>query len=272
VDIEVQSLIDSLKNELDSYKKTRPRLSWRSIAKLSKVNRYFINKILQDDGQADSSKMLDLTQALRLIKFLHEKSAVKYAIDSSGSALREAFQNAFPIMYETLAGTEERVEVEDVDLSDFNTFSILVLASLYQGTSRRVVQQVLGEKALLTLQALFDAGKLVETGGGVITLEMGYCLPYRAQFFQQHGPEFLSRFYSPQLFDEGRKRNYSSMYIEKLHEQAAQELYQIHKDFHKKVVNLMEAPQNHGDIHVFSISCFDTLLPPSQKENSQYVQ
>jgi uncharacterized protein (UPF0262 family) len=204
MDTEVQILIDSLKYELDSYKKARPRLSWRSISKLSKVNRYFIYKILQDDGQAHASKMLDLTQALRLMKFLHEKSAMKDAIDSSSSALREAFQNAFSTIYDSGHGTEEREEIEDVDLADFNTFCILVLASLHEGTSRQMIQRILGEKALLTLQALFEAGKLVETGGGLISIETGYCVPYRAQLFHQHAPKLISRFYMPHLSDEGR--------------------------------------------------------------------
>ena len=272
MDTEVQVLIDSLKYELDSYKKARPRLSWRSISKLSKVNRYFIYKILQDDGMAHSSKMLDLTQALRLMKFLHEKSALKDAIDSSSSALREAFQNAFPLIYRSVHSAEDREEIEDVDLSNFNTFCILVLASLHDGTSRQMIQQILGEKALLTLTYLFEAGKLVENGGGVISIETGHCVPYRAQLFHQHAPELISRFYTPHLSDEGRKKNFSSIYIEKLNEKATEEYYKMQKEFNKKVLEFMEDPGNFGDIHVFSVSCYDTFVTPLHKEGKEYVQ
>jgi hypothetical protein len=46
----------------------------------------------------------------------------------------------------------------------------------------------------------------------------------------------------------------------------------MHKEFSKKVLDFMEDPGNFGDLHVFSMSCFDTLAIPSFKEGKDYVQ
>jgi len=259
LDIEVQSLIDSLKNELYSYKESRPRLSWRSISKLSKVNRYFINKILTDDGLSDPSKVFDLTQAVRLMKFLHEKSNLRDTIDASGDVLKEAFRSVLQVQYESKYGTQEALELEDVDVGDFNIFLILVLASLSRGITQTEIIQILGNKAIFPLRLLLSEQKLLRGAEGKITLAPGYCLYYRSEFFQQHAPQIISRFYSPQLGKQGLKKNYATLYVEKLNEKAIGKLYELHKTFNKSVSVFMEDPENFGDIPVFSAACFDSL-------------
>ena len=79
----INELQQSLRNSLVEYRERRPHLSLRAIAKHSGVNRYFLNKIL--DEKDDFETPLDLNQVMLLAKFVSKQDKLNKLKDVSSA-------------------------------------------------------------------------------------------------------------------------------------------------------------------------------------------
>ena len=69
-----QMLINALRLSLHEYKETRPNLSWRSVARNIRCNRYILNKIISDDGDVSEDKTYDVFGCFRMAAILSRKN------------------------------------------------------------------------------------------------------------------------------------------------------------------------------------------------------
>lgn len=92
-----QELIDALKFSLFEYKKNRPHLSWRSVAKNVRCNRYILNKILNDDGKISRTKTYDMFECFRIASILSQKEilSAKILAETLESIVQTVCNSAF---------------------------------------------------------------------------------------------------------------------------------------------------------------------------------
>ena len=147
--LSTEALKSSLRQALLEFRRERPHLSLRAIAKHSGVNRYFLNKLIDD---TDASTSLDLNQVLILSKFITERDSVKEAIQASSRDVQQALKKIFNVDY--LSQKKISPQLNDLNLYDSDTYFVLVLASYAHGTKQEYISQILGQRGEQVLEKL----------------------------------------------------------------------------------------------------------------------
>ena len=256
---ETKDLKDSLRKALEAFKEKRPDLSIRAIAKKSGVNRYFLTKLLDTN---DRSNTLDLNQVLILSKYITGRDSVTEAIESSPKDIREALHKVFPTINENKQMLVNSSLYEKVDLSDKTVYFVLVLSTYGLGTKRNLIYRILGERGEKILQDLLD-NKILKEENGRIKLRSGTDFTCDFKLIAQKIPDYFS-FYRPER--HGTQENFVHVITEGVNKKAISEIHKIHLTAYKKIIKILEDPNNWGEIPLFSFSCMDRMSEQSLEE------
>lgn len=252
--MDMSALKEALKSTLLEYRKKRPELSLRAIARRSGVNRYFLTKILEDKQSGDQV-LLDLNQVLLLSKFLTKKDSIPEIISSSPGAVKEALS---PLMDVNAEDRVLKVSSEDLDLYDQALFLVFHMLAFGNGVLKDQISRVLGESGLLALATLDDLG-MVQEKDGRLCLNKDSSFTYSAELSKHHIPNFL-RFYKPKYSGSNEKRNLIFSATQGLNSQGLGKVHAVLSDAYKQVESIMDNDKNWGDIPVFALSCFDSFI------------
>lgn len=246
------ALKDSLRRALLKYRAQRPQLSLRSIARNSGVNRYFLNKVMDEN---DTTSPLDLNQVLVLFKFMTERESVKEVIDASVDDVQAAIQNIFDI--EFLSKKDIADSYEGLDFYDMDTYFVMVLASFGHGTKDEYVMRILGERGEQALARLLREGYVYKTNQGRIKLKKGNDFTYSMDVMRHHIPNYL-RFYNRDRV--GRGINRIHVYAEGLNQQGIEKAHDLHARLNRELQLLLSDESNYGDIPFFSFAVMDRMI------------
>ncbi|MBI2602642.1 MAG: hypothetical protein HYW48_06265 [Deltaproteobacteria bacterium] len=256
--INVKALKASLREAFLSYRRERPHLSLRAIAKHAGVNRYFLSKLIDDD---DDNTSLDLSQVLILLQFITERSAVNEIIEASSQEVKDTFGKVFNLDY--FGPKRVSAKLQHIDLYDSYNYFVLVLSSYGRGTKREFVSKILGFKGERTLKKLLNYGIVFEEKGR-IKLKEGNEFTFSMDVMRQRIPDYL-KFYS---YDRClQQRNFIHVYSEGLNEKGVQRVFELHQDLNSKIQKIISDEENWGDIPFFSFACMDRLYDCDEESN-----
>ncbi|NRA46595.1 MAG: hypothetical protein HRU09_16715 [Oligoflexales bacterium] len=257
--MEPRALRANLRKALLEYRQKRPNLSLRAIARNSGVNRYFLNKLLEEQKENDNTA-LDLNQVLLFSKFLTKKSSVQEIIEHSSDEVKEALKTTLLVKPDSVVLPECS---DDLNLYDENTFIILHLAGCDHGTDKVSIQKILGDSGLRTLKELIDSEQVIEKQDGRIELRNKDDFTYSSKIIRQQIGN-LVKYFDPNHL--GNKRNCISLAVQSVNKEALAEIHKIHEEAYKKIDKLIKNKKSRGNIPCFSFSCLDTFIDelPSQ--------
>jgi hypothetical protein len=246
-----------LREALLAYRRERPHLSLRAIAKNSGCNRYFLTKLIDE---SDATTSIDLNQVLLLSKFISGRVSVKEAVESSGSVVKECLSKIINADY--IMSREISLGINQIDLYDTFNFFILLFASYAQGVRRELVGKIFGQRGEQALKKLMIDGSIVEVEGR-IRLREGNDFTLSLDVMRQRIPDYL-KFHT---FDNSfQQKNFIHVYSEGLSEDAVRKIYDIHARMNEEIKSVLMDKDNHGDIPVFTFSCMDRLYDSEEDE------
>lgn len=255
---EVIDVVENLRHGLFQYKAKRPAISWRAISQQSGVNRYFIKKLVEEDG-TQAKKNLDFTQALMLAKFLSAKPSLKATIDGAEFPLKQSLKDAFNVIYSSEAfSNREMVKIDGEEVLNFDSFCILVLAHDRHGIPREHIPRILGERSLRALDFLLERGRVTLIEGDRIRLSKDTWLVVDKEVRHLHMINFIRRFFCTS--NHGKTRNYSYIHVSRLKPASVARLQAMHEEFHRNVLEFMENEKNAGEVPFFSVACMDSMM------------
>lgn len=245
---EVQIVRDNLRSLLIEYRKLRPNLSLRSIARNTGVNRYFLGKLLDEDN--DYSK-LDLDQILIFCKFMVDMDPVSSSIKTQIENIKQ-FITPF---LDCKNGVLVNLDDEKINMYDRYNFFILLLASCNYGFSRKKIISILGENAKQNLDNLLAMNKIEETDDNKIRIPEGKNTYFTSDIFRYYLSD-LTRFYRPKSYESAET---FSFFVQGLNSEAKKKLLELQKEYATKCNQLIYDKQNFGPHPVFALSCIGTL-------------
>ncbi|NRA47205.1 MAG: hypothetical protein HRU09_19825 [Oligoflexales bacterium] len=259
--VAVVSVVKALKVQLEEFRKSKPGLSVRAIAKSSNVNRYFLHKIL--DEPAEKVTNLDFTQVLLLSKFLTNSTNIRDTIDQSTEEIRDLLLSTFNVDYSASFAQKKCCTFTDVNLEDFDIFIILLLASCNH-VSLDVVKKALNEKAWEKIAYLESLGKISVLENGRVVTADGSFLHIPSDIRIRHLPEILRRYFSPSNF--GKQRCFHGLFYQSINADALKKVHKLHLEFATKLNDLMDSEESKGSIPIFSGICLDSFVSIDQME------
>lgn len=252
---ESKELLEELKKALEDYLIDKPHLSIRSISQLSGASPYFLRKVLQFDPLTNgATKSFDLSQCLLLMKFLTGKKKIRDVINHSPQLTQASLRSE----YSYYDQYEKNEILFDHDL-DFDSFVILILASLATGLKRHHITKILGQKSEFALDNLLESKKIFETIDGFLKLTTsgdGVFMPIHLSM--RFIPEVIKRF-----AEFGRDENhpsYAGFTAQTLNEEGIREIKKAHKEFYIKTNKILNNPEFLGECPIFSFNCVYSFI------------
>lgn len=261
--LSTEALKSSLRQALLEFRRERPQLSLRAIAKHSGVNRYFLNKLIDE---TDESSSLDLNQVLVLSKFITERDSVKEAIQASSHDVQQALKKIFNVDY--LNQKNISSQLKDLNLYDSDIYFILVLASYSHGTKKELISKILGQKGELVLDRLLKENILVRTHDR-IRLAEGNEFTLSTDVLKQRIPDYLKFYNYERNFQQ---KNFIHVYSEGLNRKAIRKIYELHASMNKEIQKILLKEENHGDIPFFSFACMDQMCEVEENKEEKLIQ
>lgn len=248
--IDIKALKASLRKALFDYRKERPHLSLRAIAKNSGCNRYFLSKLTDE---SDFSNSIDLHQVLIFVQFVTGRSCIREAVEASEPVVREAFSKI--VSPEFIQTREVSLKMSQVNLYDTYNYFVLVLASYGQGTKRELVRKILGYRGEQVLKKFLKEDLVVEREGR-IHLKEGNEFTLSYDVYRERIPDYLKYYSSERNF---QNKNFIHVYSEGLTEDACKKIYKLHQKLKSDIETIVLDKKNHGDIPFFTFGCMDRL-------------
>ena len=233
---------------LQEYRRSRPKLSLRSIARNISVNRYFLSKVLEE---GDSTK-LDLDQMLVFWKFMTSIEPVSKDFQSRLESLKKYLLCYFGYTDPNFIHLD--LNKPDLDLYDRNNFFILFLACCDFGMSRSKIISILGESCLPNLEEMLKNKFVVETKDNKIKIFENKPIWFTHGLIRYHLNDIL-RFYQK----NHRGINYLNLIVQGLSKEGMEKAVAIQKDCGSKIEKLILDKKNWGPNPVFLLMCLDTL-------------
>ena len=256
--MEPKALRANLRKALLEYRQKRPNLSLRAIARNSGVNRYFLNKLLDEPKDSDNSA-LDLNQVLLFSKFLTKKSSVQEIIEHSPDEVKQALNATFFMNSDRIVFPEC---TDETQLYDEKTFIILHLAACSYGTRKDYIQKIFGDSGLKTLNELLESGQVVEKDNKII-LDNDEEFNYSEKIMRQQIAN-LAKYFEPDQVDS--QSNFISLAVQSINKEALLEIQKIHEEAYKKIDKVLKNKKNCGEIPFFTFSCIDTFINETPKQ------
>ena len=255
--INMKALKANLRESLLRYRKERPHLSLRAIAKNSGCNRYFLSKIIDEN---DLTSCLDLSQVLILSQFMTGRTSIKETIEESSSELQDMLGKVFALDY--FGPKQVSSKMSQVDLYDSYNYFVLVLASYLHGTKREYVNKILGYRGEQALKKLLRDDIVVEHNSR-IRLKEGNEFTVSTEVIKQRIPDYLKYYSLDRCYQQ---KNFIHIYSEGLTESAVQKIYDLHARFNKEIQSILIEKENQGDVPFFSFACMDRLYDCDEDE------
>ena len=239
---------ENLRIILQEYRKSRAKLSLRSIARNIGVNRYFLSKVLEDN---DSVK-LDLDQMLVFWKFMTSIDPVNDNFQKQLELLKKYLHRYF--------GYTDANEIlldlpkKDLDLYDRNNFLIIFLACCDYGISKDKIISILGETCIPNLEEMLEGKFIVESEDHKIRIPENKPVWFTHGLIRYHLNDIL-RFYQ----ENHRGINYLNLTVQGLSKEALEKAVAIQKDCGKRIEKLILDKNNWGPNPVFFVLCLDAM-------------
>ena len=250
--MQTYTLKNKLRDAIKEYRRERPKVSLRAIAKNSGVNRYFLTKLMDEEDLSDN---IDMQQVLALSRFIIQKDSVSEVLHNSSLEVQEALHQIFNVDF-----TKNKKIFnlyESLNLYDRYTYFVLVLASFHSGSHESLFAKILGDAGAQQMQKLLKDGYLRRSDEGNIELKMGNEFTNSLDVLKQHIPDYLD-FYS--YARNGLQKNHIHVYAEALNRESILKIHALHAKLNRDLQAILEDPKNMGEIPFFSFACMDYML------------
>ena len=259
----VVAVVKALKTSLIEFRRSKPGLSVRAIAKSSNVNRYFLHKIL--DEPAEKVTNLDFSQVLLLAKFLTSSSNIKDTIDQSTERIRDLLLSTFNVEQNSNPPKDSH-SLSSVNLEDFDIFIIILLASCNR-VSLDLVKRALHEKSWDKISYLERLGTISILENGNVATNTRCALHITDELCTRHLPEVLRRYFSSNSL--GKQLSFHGLFCQSINADALKKIHKLHQDFAKNLNELMDSESSRGNIPIFSGVCLDSFVAIDRLEPLQ---
>lgn len=249
--MELEGLRAQLKVAILEYRQARPHLSIRSTAKNLGVDRYFLGKIIED---APLKGKLDLNKVFVLVQSLGQGPGLRSLIDQQRPFLKKELMEAFSTLYK-----EDKIYSEkarDLDLYDPDLYLVLACCTFDLGIDASTLMTILGERAKIVIDDLIN-NEVIKEENGKYLLADGQDFSTTLNLIKSQLPHWL-RYYRPE--HAGQQRNYIYLCAQGLNREALAKAQQLQKEFHGRLVELINQPESFGSIPFFSFGVTDTLI------------
>ena len=144
-------------------------------------------------------------------------------------------------------------EAVETILSDKYTFFCWVLAFSDKGITEKEIRDNFGRQGLTALKTLVEKDILSKGENNIYTVtekDKDTILSFR--LIKAH-LMFLTELYKP----NNLSKNYIHYWVEFLNDKGYKKLLEAHREFHRKIGQIMDDKDNQGDIPAFSVACSD---------------
>ena len=238
-------LSNILRDYISQRRKINPKLSESQIARSIGVSGATFYRILNYNSYPSVQNLLKLCKSIPKIQTLITEEMLE-------------------VTRESKTGKYVGGELENL-LFQKNLFITYALVLSSHAITEDELFHCLGQEGEEALRILIKKKYIKKSSGGqyrATQVDKGIILSF--ELLKQH-LKFLAENYKP----SNVANNYIYYKIESLNEKALRELYDIQRETHKKVQELMEKPENKGDIPVFSAGFCDIFLIRSSKQQKK---
>ena len=239
-----EKISDILRDYVSERKKINPKISESQIAKNLGVSNSTFHRILNYNVYPSIRNLLKLCKSVPKLKSLVTEEMLEVTRESkTGKYIGE--------------------ELEDL-LSTKNLFIAYALALSDHGVTEEETLYCLGNEGSKALKTLVKKNFIVKKDDNryrATELDKGIVLSFKV--LKKH-IKILANEYKP----DNLTNNYIHYKMETLNKKGMKQLYEIHKETHRKVQKLMEKEEYKGDMPIFSVGFFDMLFlkdPESKK-------
>ena len=153
-----------------------------------------------------------------------------------------------------LEWSEREKHIHENLLSDKDVFLCYILAKAKDKITKEEVRDYFGQKGVKALNTLAEKKLLLKKDNSYyVNKDKQYELSFR---LAKKYLIFLAKQYDP----DDVRQSYIHGAVEGLNEKGMEQLIKAHREFHKKVNNIMNDKANKGDKPFFSIACSDFVV------------
>ena len=232
-----------LKDYVQERRKINPRLSESQIAHNLGISNATFHRIINGRTYPNVKTLLTLCKSIPKMKTVVAEEMLE-------------------VTRESKAGQYIGEELEKI-LCDKNCFIAYALALSDNGVTEKEILYCKGYQGQKALKLLVEKG-FVKKGEHNIyraTSQRGVILSF--EVLKKH-LRILAENYKP----DNVANNYIYYKMESLNKKGMKELYEVHKEAHRKIQKIMETAEYKGDIPLFSAGFFDMFVIKEPEERS----
>jgi hypothetical protein len=245
-----QSVVDSLRELVNSYLTKHPNISIQALALKANVPVTSLRRLVNEESKSEIAPHT----VLNLCSYIVKEKKIQALLTKVQPAISEFLTRHFG---QFIFSHEERVYSVDLntELRDRLAYFIYKLAANHQGTSLIEVTELFGVTGKKKADEMKSKGLLVEKADRLHAKEKNFSLDLKIA--ADHMPE-LVKFYKPEAVSQGKNLFYSLS--EALTEEAIKEIKDVQREAVKKIHSIMSDEKNAGQIPYFTLNLAETFL------------
>jgi hypothetical protein len=252
-------LSEELKVVIENYFEKFPNMSINGLSRKSNVPATTLRRIINCGQKKDISPLT----VLNIISSIEKERKLSKLLVSYDGKIGEILEKNFSCYIQS-----DNSHVYDPDLNellkDKINYLIYKLAANRSGVPYLTLVELFGDIGIKRVECLLELGVLQDDDGIMHAQNKHFCLDI--SIAKENLKEVIN-FYKPEQIDKGQNLFYSLS--ESINLEGIQKIKRIQKDATKKIFEIMESEQYHGDIPYFHINVSDTL---SYEENGSQLQ
>lgn len=253
------SLNTQLKEIIDNYLTVHTSLTVNGLANRANVPGTSLRRMIKG-----SNKSIPAAHTvLNLVSYIYREKNIGKLLTKINGPVGAMLSESFGSFTTRNDHYSNDLELNETLSDQFNYF-IYKLAANHKGTTESEVYELYGSVGITRLKSLVAQGDILNNEKGQYhAREKNFALDLAVA--KKHLPELVN-FYRPEEVSQGRNLFYSLS--ESLNNAGIQKVKDIQRDAVKKIGEIVNGAENHGDIPYFSIQLCETLLPQNQQERN----
>ena len=239
-----------LKEYVSERRKANPKVSECQIARNLGVSRTTFNRMLNYDSYPSVRNLFKLCKVIPKLKILVTKEILEVTRESkTGKYMGEELENL---------------------LFHENLFITYALALSDHGVTDEEITYCMGHEGKQSLKILIKKGFIVKTADNKYrATETDKGIIYSFDIIRKHIEILIAK-----CKPDNVKNNYIYYKMETVNKEGLKKLYEMQKEIHRGVQQLMEDEKYKGSLPIFAIGCLD-MLPikePANKEEKEEAE
>lgn len=257
----VKEASDHLKGIVEEFFRKHPNLSTNGLAQKCEVSEPTLRRLRTGQGK----RIPNPTTIVNLLTYISKKSSLDEVLEYYGPPLSDYLIERMPQTKLKSFGKVESPKNLGKELDTITKYLAYTIASHPSGISKCKIESLFGFAALEEVQELVDKGLLIEKDDCFYTETDIFFMPEETLI--RNAKTLLNFVKVEKAKDADPKLTPSlGMYTGGVNKQTYSKILKIQQKARDKVAEILFAPENAGEISVFSLMALDTLDSKTAEE------